>query len=528
MRNFQHSGRSTIHSLSGMAATSSPQASLTAVTMLRAGGNAVDAAVAAAAVLCITEPAMTGIGGDCFVLLGKPDGTVVGLNGAGRAAKGADAEWLRGARLSGMPPNGALSVTVPGAVDAWDRLLKAHGTVTLGEALSDAIRIAEEGAPVHERVARDWAKAEDALRQDEGGSRHLLPGGRTPQTGDAMRYPALARTFRILAEKGRDAFYAGEIAEDILGCLGGKGSLLQATDFEATEATWVEPVSTAFADHEILEIPPSGQGITALVALNVLKRLDIGRYDPQGTDRRHLTIEAMRLAWSLRDRYIGDPDASTVPVDMMLSDRTADELAGRVRLDHAMEPSRALAPLPHSDTTYLTVVDRNRLAVSFINSLYDSFGSGIVTPKTGIALQNRGACFVTTPGHPNCIGPGKRPLHTIIPAMARRSGTVVMSFGVMGGAYQPMGHLEVAVNRFVHGMDIQQALDFPRVFPMEGFVAVEEAVPEAAMKGLQRKGHVLALSASPLGSGQIIEIDRERGVLHGASDFRRDGQAIGF
>ena len=528
MRNFQRPGRSSVHAAEAMAATSSPQATLAALDTMKRGGNAVDAAVAAAAVLCVTEPTMTGIGGDCFALVGKPDGTVVGINGAGRAPAAADAAWLARTGMANMPKRGAVSVTVPGAVDAWDRLLKAHGTMSLGTALEPAITLAEQGVPVLSRVARDWELETELLKHDEGGSLHYLNDGRTPHAGEIMRYPALAATLRTLARDGRDAFYEGEIAEDIVRTLHSHGSLMTLQDLARTEASWVDPVSATFHGSEVLEIPPSGQGITALIALNVLAELDIDRYGPDSVERRHLSIEAMRLAWSLRDRHIGDPQFTDVPVAEMLSAETARALASRVSLARAMSGEAAARPLPRSDTVFLTVVDRTRLAVSFINSIFDTFGSGIVTRRTGVTLQNRGACFLAEPGHPNCIGPGKRPLHTIIPALLRRDGRISMSFGVMGGSYQPMGHVEVVLNRLVHGMDPQATLDYPRLMPLMDAVTVEDTIPREVLAGLEGKGHRLAPSNAPLGSGQIIEIDHESGVLTGASDFRRDGIALGY
>ncbi|MGQ0485290.1 MAG: gamma-glutamyltransferase [Hyphomicrobiales bacterium] len=507
-----------------MAATSAPPATLAAIDVLRRGGNAADAAVTASAVLCVVEPHMTGIGGDCFALIGKPDGTVTGLNGAGRAAMAADAAWLKSSGLAEIPKRSVHSVTVPGAVDAWDRLLKAYGTMTLGEALEPAIAMAAAGVPVTPRVAADWPEDEADLAADEGGREHYLKDGRAPRAGDIMRYPALARTLRLIATRGRDVFYEGEIAEDIVAHLARRGSLLTAEDFARTQADWVEPIATVFAGHEVLELPPSGQGITALIALNILGHFGLQNHDPASPERHHLEIEAMKLAWELRNRHIGDPDDSEIPVDHLLDPALAARLAALIDMKRALDIRVAL---PQSDTVYLAVVDKNRLAVSFINSIYSGFGAGLVTPKTGVALHNRGTCFVTRPGHPNCIGPGKRPLHTIIPAMVRRHGHIEMAYGVMGGDYQPMGHMTVAVNRYVYGMDPQAALDWPRYVPSAGIVEVESGVADRVKTALAAKGHRIVASREPLGGGQAIAIDRGRGVLAGGSDFRKDGLALG-
>jgi len=525
MRDFQSPGFSTAYGIDGMAATSAPLATLAAVDVLKMGGNAVDAAVTASAVLCVVEPAMTGIGGDCFALIGTPDGKVTGLNASGRASIHVTPDWLKATGFQRIARRSIHAVTVPGAIDGWDQLLKTHGTMTLADALQPAIRLAERGVPVTPRVASDWPEDAADLAADAGGRQHYLKDGRSPREGDIMTYPALAATLRLIAREGRDAFYMGAIAADILATVRPLGSLLTAEDFAGHTSTWVKPVSTGFAGYEILEIPPSGQGLTALIALNILSQFGLRRYDPASPERLHLEIEAMKLAWDLRNRHIADPEFVEVPVAGLLSAGMAARLAGLIDMDRALDIRTAMQT---SGTVYLSVVDKDRLAVSFINSVYDGFGSAIVTPATGIALQNRGACFVTDPGHPNCIGPGKRPLHTIIPAMARKDGRIDMSFGVMGGDYQPMGHTTVAVNRYVYGMDPQGAIDWPRCFPKGGQVLVEAGITEAQRRGLAAKGHHLAASGEPLGGGQAIAIDHARGILVGGSDPRKDGLALGF
>lgn len=528
MRNFQLPGRSVAYGIAGMAATSSPLATLLALDILRNGGNAVDAAVAASAILCITEPHMTGIGGDCFALIGKRDGTIEGINGSGRAGRRADAEWLKSARLSGIEPKSAHAVTVPGAIDAWAALLARHGTMDLKEALKPAIRLAEEGVPTTPRVAFDWQQEAADLARDEGARLHYLKDGRAPREGEVMRYPALARTLKIIAERGRDGFYTGEIAEEIVSHLGARGGLLTLDDFAETKASWVAPISTSFAGVEISEIPPNGSGLTALIALNILKRFDMAKYGVGSVERYHLQIEAMKLAWVLRNRHIAERDHMKIAPEELLSDRTAEGLAGLIDMKRALRSPENMIPMPGSDTVYLTVADRDGMAVSFINSIYWAFGSGIVTPGSGIALQNRGANFVTDPGHPNCIGPGKRPLHTIIPAMVRSQGRIDMSFGVMGGSFQPMGHVGVMLNRYVYGLDVQEALDLPRAFPDQGRVEIEAGGGDAVRQGLSALGHEVDQAAEPFGGGQAILFDHEQGVLAGGSDFRKDGLALGY
>ena len=525
VRNFQIPGRSAAYGVSGMAATSAPLATLAAIDCLRAGGNAADAAVTASAVLCVVEPAMTGIGGDCFALVGTPGGQVHGLNASGRAAMAADGDWLKASGLERIAARSIHAITVPGAIDGWDQLLKAHGTMTLGDALQPAIRLAEEGVPVTPRVAFDWPDDAADLAADAGGRLHYLKDGRVPRQGEVMAYPALAQSLRLIASEGRDAFYSGAIAADIVGTIAPMGSLLTLQDFARHSSTWVKPISARFAGHDIHEIPPSGQGLTALIALNILAQFGLSRHEPDSPDRMHLEIEAMKLAWELRNRHIADPDFAEVPVAELLSAAMAARLAGLIDMRRALDITTAMRT---SDTIYLSVVDSQRLAVSFINSIYYGFGSAIVTPKTGIALQNRGACFVTTPGHPNCIAPGKRPLHTIIPAMARKDGKIDMSFGVMGGDYQPMGHMTVAVNRYVYGMDPQAAIDWPRYFPKGAEVLVEEGIAVPLRRELAGRGHRVVASPEALGGGQAIAIDRQQGVLIGGSDPRKDGLALGY
>jgi len=525
MRNFELPGSSVALGTNGMAATSSPLATLAAIDVLRAGGNSVDAAVTASAILCLTEPHMTGIGGDCFALIGKPNGTVLGLNGSGRSSSKADTDWLKASGLTEIAPQSVHAVTVPGAIDAWDQLLKVEGTMTLAEALKPAIRLAEKGVPTTPRVTRDWQESEVQLAADEGGRLHYLKDGRTPREGEIMVYPALAKTLKTIAKKGRAGFYEGEIANDIVKHLAARGGLLTQEDFARTEATWVKPISIHFADHDIIEIPPNGQGLTVLITLNILKHFGLRRFDPESPERRHLEIEALKLAWVLRNRHIADPDFADVPVSELLSQETSQRLASLIDMNRATD---ANISLPASDTVYLTVVDKNRLSISFINSIYWDFGSGIITPKSGIILQNRGKGFTAKPGHPNCIAPSKRPLHTLIPAMAKKNGKIDMSFGVMGGDFQPMGQVNVVVNRYIYGMDPQEALDFPRLFPQGENVLIESTVPAPIIAGLKAKGHRIVPAGEPLGGGQAIVIDHTQGLLIGGSDHRKDGFALGY
>ncbi len=526
MRDFALPGRSPVIAEHGMAATSHPLGTMTAIAVLREGGNAVDAAIAACATLCVVEPAMTGIGGDCFALVAEPDGTVHGLNGSGRAAQAADADWLRGLGHSSMPQTGALSVTVPGALRAWEALSVRFGTLGFDRLFADAIRYAEEGFAVHARVARDWPNYVAELAADEGGRLHYLRQGRAPRMGERMRQPALAGTLRRLAKDGAGAFYEGEIAAEIAATVKGKGGRLSEADLAACRADWVAPVSIAYAGHDVLEMPPNGQGITAQIMLNILDLVEARRHAPDSPERHHLLIEAARLAYSVRDHLVADPAAMTAPVERLLSREIAAALGARIDLKRR-NADVSIPPLPGSDTVYLTVVDRDRRAVSFINSLYGGFGAKVVTPRSGVTLQNRGGCFSLVPGHPNEYGPGKRPMHTIIPAMATRGGRAAVSFGVMGGAYQAMGHAHVFSNLADDGMDPQMAVDQPRVFwGADGTVEVESGMSETVRRGLEARGHSVR-AGGPFGGGQVIVIGDD-GFLTAGSDPRKDGLALGW
>src|SRR5499426_1216099 len=523
-RDFQLPGRSAVIACEGMAATSHPLASLAAIEALLAGGNAADAAVTAVAVLCVVEPQMTGIGGDCFCMLHVPGQPVWGYNGSGRAGAGASLEALMARGIRSIASDSIHAVTVPGAIDAWTAILAAHGSFSLDRALAPAIHYAEHGFPVAARIAWDWARELGKLRADAGAARHFLFEGHPPAEGDVVKLPALARTLRTIAAKGPRAFYEGPIADDIVATVAARGSFLAAEDFTRHRGEVVAPISTNYRGLDVLELPPNTQGLTTLVLLNILERFDLAALDPLGPDRFHLALEAARLAYAVRDTHVADPAFMRAEVAALLDKRFAAELAGRI--DRARRVPRA--PSFGSDTVYLSVVDRDRMAVSLINSLFSHFGVGICTQETGILLTNRGACFVVDPDHPNTFGPNKRPMHTIIPALGFRGGRCELSFGVMGSHYQPMGHVQVVTNIVDYAMDVQAAIDAPRAFFVGETTVVEHALPPASVEGLRARGHQVAPAPSPWGGAQAIRIDWERGVLIGGSDPRKDGCALGY
>ncbi len=530
MRNLELPGRSPVHATQGLAATSHPLASLTAIDVLKSGGNAMDAAIAACAVQCVVEPGSTGIGGDCFCLY-SPGGSdeIIAFNGSGRAPKAATAEWYREHGITKIERQSAHAVSVPSAVDGWDRLLKAHGTKEFGELFQPAIRFAREGYPISSRVSVDFASQIEILRQDENLSRVFLKDGKPPAAGSLQRQPRLADTLDAIARDGRDAFYRGAIAEDIVGYLRSKGGLHTMADFASVAGEYVDVISSDYKDYRVHQCPPNGQGVIALLLLNIVSGVDAGG-GPLSAERMHWEIEAGRLAYRDRAAYLADPAQADVPVKWLLSDEHADELR------EAIDPGKAMTGLPnipgpaHEDTVYITVVDKDRNACSFINTLYHGFGSGLMAPKSGVVLHNRAMSFVLDPAHPNCIAPGKRPMHTIIPGMVSRGGKLVMSYGVMGGEYQAYGHMQFLTRMFDFGLDIQEAMDLPRIFPdpRTGAVLAESGLPDKVADALRAKGHTLAAPDKPIGGSQAVWIDWDQGVLTGGSDPRKDGCALGY
>lgn len=514
----------------GAAATSHPLSTAIAIEVLRHGGNAVDAAVTASILQSVLEPHNAGLGGDCYALVWKAaERRIFALNGAGYSPQGLSDDWLLAQGIGTIGTEDIHSVTVPGALDAWQLLLADHGTVSLASALEPAIDYADRGFVLAERAAADWAVETAKLSRDAGARSHFLRSdGTAPSAGDLVRLPALARTMRRIAQEGADDFYRGKLAATLVASLNTMGGRHARADFADYASNYVEPLRTAYRGVDLVQLPPSGHGLTALVMLNILARFEHRGLDPSGADRFHLQAEAARLAYRVRDTFVADPAFADVPVDELLSDRFADALAARISLDRVLPNDFALPALTQRDTVYLTVVDGAGNACSLISSLFYAFGSGHVCPQTGIAFQNRGAGFRVQPGHPNSVRPRKRPLHTIIPAIAMRDGAPVLSFGVMGGPYQPAGVVHVLQNIVDFGMDVQQALDAPRGFRFNGAFDAERGISDAVLQDLSRRGHLVARTVVPLGGGQVIAIDPVTGVLRAGSDPRKDGTALAY
>ena len=511
-----------------MVATSQPASTLAGVEILRRGGNAVDAAIAASAVQAVVEPHSTGLGGDCFALLAF-DGSdgLVALNGSGHAPKAATAEAYRDLGIDLIPLASPHAVTVPGAVDAWVRLLADHGTMPLSEVLESAIFYAQEGYAVHPRSAYSWPRNIEKLKGDPSAARIFLPNDRPPVAGQLLRQPELATTLRQIAKDGRDGFYEGPVAQDLVDHLRSLGGLHTLEDFTSQSCEYVDPINASYRGFDVHQCPPNGQGIVVLMMLGILEGFDLSNFGPHSVERMHLECEATRLAYHVADRTIADPRQADVPVDYLLSPEHIDELRQRVRIDARMTDVPDTAPM-HPETIYLSVVDKDRNAVSLINSICFNFGSGLVGPKSGVLLQNRGGAFSLDLEHPNVIAPRKRPRHTIIPGMVTKGGHAVLSFGVMGGQFQPVGQVHVLTNVIDYGMDLQEALDNGRGFCFAGAVELERTIPDETASGLAALGHKVRRAEDPLGSGQAIWIDWDHGTLVGGSDPRKDGQALGY
>lgn len=526
MRDFHLPGRSAVYATNGICATSHPLAAKTAIQILESGGNAVDAAVAAAVLLGLCEPQMTGIGGDCFVLL-SPAGSddILALNGSGRAPAGLSGAKIRADGHKVMPSGGVESVTVPGAVDAFCRLSKDHGKLGLATSLAPAIYYAKSGVPVAPRTQFDWALAKDRL---QGAAKDFyLLDGKVPQVGQIFRAPNQAKVLERIAQEGRAGFYEGEVAEDMVNTLQALGGIHTLDDFTNTACEYTTPISGKYKDIEMVEHPPNGQGATAILLNNILAHFDIAGMDPFGAERVHIEAEATKLAYDARNRFLADPD-HTARLDHMLSEETAKALAVLIDPKRAMANPAHISENVHKDTIYLTVVDKDLMAVSLIYSIYESFGSGLASQKFGINFQNRGSGFTLQEGHPNEAGGGKRPMHTIIPGMLRENGKVVMPFGVMGGAYQSTGHARFVSNVQDFGLHPQAAIDAPRSFADGADMKVERGYSDGVRAELADMGHKVIIPEVAIGGAQAIRVNYETGVLEGASDPRKDGCAIGF
>lgn len=551
MMNFS-SHRSPVYGRNGIVATSQPLATVAGLEILAKGGNAADAAVAAGAALNVTEPTSTGIGGDMFALYFSADTKrVTALNGSGRAPSALTLDRLKtDGFASSIPPFHAHTVTVPGACAGWFDLIQKHGSLSMSEILAPAIRLASEGFPVAPITSYFWGRGVERQLKSALNGHELTIDGRGPNAGEIFRNPGLAKTFETIARGGKEAYYQGEIAEAIINVINEAGGCMTMDDLASHTSTWEEPISVDYHGYRVYECPPNGQGITALIALNILEGFDLSSLESLSVEKMHLMIEAMRLAFADASWYVSDPKFSNIPIKELLSKEYANERRKLINTQSAIRNIERGVPVSSSDTVYLSVVDKFGNACSFINSNYMGFGTGIVPKGWGFTLQNRGYNFSLDPNHPNALAPRKRPYHTIIPAMVTRAysraersangdeaqagnETLFASYGVMGGFMQPQGHVQVLSALVDDGLNPQAALDRPRfcigVEESGGRVAIEEGMPDATFAGLEKMGHpvysVSGYERALFGRGQVILRDAETGVLCAGSDPRADGYA---
>jgi gamma-glutamyltranspeptidase/glutathione hydrolase len=537
--------RSPVLARNGVIATSQPLASAAGLQVMQEGGNAIDAAVTAAAVLAVVEPTMTGIGGDVFALVyDAKTKQLRGLNSSGRAGAKADADMLLAKGETNMPGAGVYTITVPGALAGWAELLEKHGTISLARALEPAIRYARDGYPVAEMIADDWEGGARKMAQDPASAAVFLPNGRAPKTGEVFRNPDLAKTLEQVAKGGRDVFYKGAIAKAIASDIERRGGFITAADLAAHTADWVQPIGTNYRGYDVYEMPPNTQGFVALQMLNILEGFDVQSLGHNSAEYLHLLVEAKRIGFADRSAYLADFDH--VPPHVLKS-LISKEYAETRRKE--IDPARAAAgykpgrfaagtasPDPDAffdgrdrgDTVYLAAADGQGNAISFINSLFGTFGSGVVVPGTGVVLHNRGSGFTLQEGHPNRLAPGKRPFHTLVPAFIMKDGKPLMPFGVMGGDNQAQAHVQIVVNVVDFGMNVQDAGDAARVRHGGEGLAAESAIGDAIRAALTKRGHEVRDGRGAMGGYQAVFIDPKTGVLMGGSDPRKDGLAIGW
>jgi gamma-glutamyltranspeptidase/glutathione hydrolase len=519
--------RSAVRAMNGMIATSQPLASATGLRVLQQGGNAVDAAVAAAAVLCVVEPMMLSPGGDLFAIVwDAKKKELKALNASGRSPQAASIDELKKRGVDQMSADGIHTVTVPGAVDGWAKLIERYGAMSLAQVLQPAIEYAERGFPVTDVIAADW-QVGLSHKDHPDFAATFLPNGKPPAPGEIFTNKNLASTLRKIAAQGPEVFYRGEIAAKIVKFLNEEGGLHTRRDFANHSSNWVDPISTTYRGYTVYEMPPNTQGLAALQMLNILEGFDLKPLGHNTAEYLHLLTEAKKLAFIDRARHIADPDFYRAPLDRLLSKDYAAELRKRIDQSRVVGQT-ASGPRGGEDTTYLTVVDKDRNVVSFIQSIFSAFGSGLVAADTGIVLHNRGAGFSFDPQSPNKLEGGKRPFHTIIPAMAFKDGRPWLGFGVMGGDMQAQGHVQVLLNLIDFGMDVQQAGEQPRFRHFDSGLALESAIGADVRKALEAKGHRLTISPGMFGGYQAIMIDPKTGALFGGSDPRKDGCAMGW
>ncbi|QGY42501.1 gamma-glutamyltransferase [Maribellus comscasis] len=537
---YNFATRSEVIAQNGMACTSQPLATQAALDILKAGGNAIDAAIAANAVLGLTEPTGNGMGGDLFAIVwDAKTKKLYGLNASGRSPYDLTLDYFKQNGYKKIPPLGPLPVSVPGCVDGWFELHKKFGTKPMSEILDPAIQYARNGFPLSELIAYYWQRSTRSLKQFPGFEEIFMPGGKAPEKGEIFKNPYLANTFELIAKEGRDVFYKGEIAEKIVKYVRDQGGFLSMKDFEDHHSDWVEPISVNYRGYDVWELPPNGQGTAALEMLNIMKHFDVASMGFGSPEYIHLFVEAKKLAFEDRAKYYSDPDFNDLPIEELISEKYGEEQAAMINPERAARSYPAWG-MEHGNTIYMTVADKEGNMVSLIQSNFRGMGSGMTPGKLGFILQDRGELFSLEEGHMNVYEPHKRPFHTIIPAFVTKDGEPFLSFGVMGGDMQPQGHVQIICNIIDFGMNIQEAGDAPRIqhtgssdptggtMTDGGDVTLESGFEYETIRALMQKGHKIGYAYGPYGGYQAIKWDSKNKVFYGASESRKDGQAAGY
>ena len=528
MRNLYIPGRSNVLANHGMAATSQPLSTLEAISILKKGGNAIDAAIAASAVQAVIEPNSTGIGGDCFALISIKGRKPISVNGSGITPQKNNMDFFETNNLRSIETTSPHSVTIPGAVHAWHSMHQKYGKLDFNELFISAENYARNGFPIHEVVAKSWKSNTNKLKNHRVTSSIFLKNGEPYSWGDTHKNTDLADTLKAIGKNGIKDFYNGYIAQDIVNSLNEIGGFHSLEDFNKQNTIFSESLSNSYRNNRIHQCPPNGPGITVLIMMAILEKFNFKNINPLSTERFHLQAEATKIAYEQREEYIGDPNFNNFNFKKLLESENINFLSNKISMDKIYKPKNH-SITAHPSTIYLTVVDKDQNVVSFINSICFAFGSGITTNKTGILLQNRGVNFRIQRNHPNMIEGHKRPLHTIIPGLITdEKDNAILSYGVMGGQYQPVGHSHFLQNVFDFGLSIQEAIDLPRAFIFENNYKLEKSISKEIYNNLIKKGHKVEFSDDTIGGGQAILIDREKGLLIGGSDPRKDGCAIGY
>ena len=528
MRKIHQSGRSNVLSNNAMVATSQPLSSQEAINTLKNGGNAVDAAIAASAVLSVVEPGSTGIGGDCFAIIKMNNKKTISVNGSGITPQKANLNFFIKNEIGKIELLSPHSVTIPGAVDAWYEIHKKFGKLEFEKLFITAECYAREGFPVHEIEAYHWKKNEEKLRKNKITKNTFLINNEAPKYATKFKNTQLADTLKLIGKKGSSAFYEGYITKDMVKSLNNLGGLHTEEDFFNQKTIFSDTLISDYKNLNIHQCPPNGPGVIVHLMMKLLEKFNWNNIDYIDSKRFHIQAEVTKICFEVKEKILGDPNFSNIDIRELINKDSVNNLFKKINLDRVYESKEAYVT-SHPETVYLTVVDEDLNAVSFINSICHAFGSGICSEKTGILFQNRGVNFRLEQGHPNCIEPNKRPLHTIIPGLLTNiKDETVMSYGVMGGQYQPVGQSHLLQNIFEFGMSIQEAIDLQRAFALNGKLKVEKSIPETTIKELSRLGHEIEISEGSIGGGQGIFIDRKEGVLIGGSDSRKDGLAIGY